>query len=163
MLLAHSLPRHFRHQVLASIPCRWQPWHPELQRVRGRTGRGEDRAVSGRSREGPGEAGKEPSAHHLTEQLNARFASSRSGRRSPQPVLGWRASATVCPAAAMAPSPSSGPLSLPVPSCPGSGDSSPGDSRGGSRAGLPGTERVRGRRGRWAVMLTVEECRRRSL
>lgn len=84
--------------------------------------------MSGTSRERPGDAGKEPSTHLLTEQFNACFASCACCR-SPQPVLGWRASATVCPAAATAPGPSTGPLSLPQP-CRGA--SSPGDSRAGT-------------------------------
>lgn len=106
LLPAHSRPCHFRHEFLANIPSKWQPWHPEPLRVRGgtRTGAGADRPCLD-DPEGPGGAGKEPSPQLLTEPFTACFASC-TGCRSPQPLLGWRASATVCPAAATAPVPS---------------------------------------------------------
>lgn len=38
LLLAFSRPCHFRHELLADTPWKLQPWHPELLRVRERTG-----------------------------------------------------------------------------------------------------------------------------
>lgn len=106
LLLAHSLPCPFRHELLANTPCQWQPWHPELLRVRGRTRTGADRPCL----EGP-ERGRRMQGR--SRALIFSQSPLRILRRPP--VLGWRASATVCPAAAMAPSPSSGSLSPPAP------------------------------------------------
>lgn len=115
LLPAHSLPCPFRHELLANTPCQWQPWHPELLRVRGRTGTGADRPCL----EGPE---RSRGTQEGTERASSDRAAQRPLRilRRP-PVLGWRASATVCPAAAMAPSPGSGSLSLLSPPAPAQG------------------------------------------
>lgn len=139
-----------------------------------------DPAVPGGSREGPGDAGKEPSTHPLPEQSNACFASCTGGR-FPQAVLGWRASATVCPAAAMAPTRSMGvPAPSPAASCALQRAQQPRET--GGVPGVPGVPgcsvlgcpaerdselsqsgKASGRQGRWAKMLRVKECSRRPL
>lgn len=43
LLLALSQPCHFRHELLTNTPWKWQPWHPELLRVRERSGARADR------------------------------------------------------------------------------------------------------------------------
>lgn len=130
--------------------------------------------MPGGSRQWPGDAGKEPSAHLLAEQSNACSASC-IGCRFPQPLLGWRASATVCPAAAMVPPGARG--SLPFPSRLlrlAEGPAAPGDRRGGCQAAACWASRQRGFQsrarvaepvadGRWAKMLRVKECSKRSL
>lgn len=157
LLLACSQPCRFRHEPLASTPCKWQPWHPELLRVRESTGAGAARPCLEDPEKGQGMQGR--SRALIFSQSNPRRALHPAPAAAPRSLC-WDGE-RVPPCAQQQPR-LPAPAGLPGPSPACGGASSPG-RHGGTGLGSRDEPSAKATRGRWAEMLRVKERRRRSL